>query len=140
MKPSKTQQSYFDIAKKISEFSTFHRSNIRVGCIVIYRHRIISSGFNSDKTSPIQKKYNQIRFNEDTPHSLHAEISALSSLLWRDFDIDWSQVSLYIYRERQDHSLGKSRPCPSCMRLIQDLGIRDIYYTTEEGYCHEILN
>ena len=133
-----SQKSFFDMAKKVSELSTFHKPRIRIGCLVVYGHRIIGSGFNSDKTSPVQKKYNRLRFSEESPHSLHAEISALLPLL-NNKDIDFSKVKIFTYREKQDHTLGKSRPCKSCMALIKDLGIKNIYYTTDDGYCHEVV-
>lgn len=133
-----SQKSFFDIAKKVSELSTFHRKNVKIGCLIVSGHRIISSGYNSDKTNPIQKKYNRLRFSEETPHRLHAEISALLPLL-NNKDIDFSKVKLFTYREKADHSLGKSRPCKSCMALIKDLGIKHIYYTTDDGYCHEVV-
>ena len=31
------------------------------------------------------------------------------------------------------------RPCESCMAAIKDFGIRDIYYTTNDGFVHERL-
>lgn len=133
-----SQKSFFDIAKKVSELSTFHRKNVKIGCLIVSGHRIISSGYNSDKTNPIQKKYNRLRFSEETPHRLHAEISALLPLL-NNKDIDFSKVKIFTYREKADHSLGKSRPCKSCMALIKDLGIKHIYYTTDDGYCHEVV-
>ena len=133
-----SQKSFFDIAKKVSELSTFHRKNVKIGCLIVSGNRIISSGYNSDKTNPIQKKYNRLRFSEETPHRLHAEISALLPLL-NNKDIDFSKVKIFTYREKADHSLGKSRPCKSCMALIKDLGIKHIYYTTDDGYCHEVV-
>ena len=133
-----SQKSFFDIAKKVSELSTFHRKNVKIGCLIVSGHRIISSGYNSDKTNPIQKKYNRLRFSVETPHKLHAEISALLPLL-NNKDIDFSKVKIFTYREKADHSLGKSRPCKSCMALIKDLGIKNIYYTTDDGYCHEVV-
>lgn len=30
-----------------------------------------------------------------------------------------------------------ARPCASCMQAIKDLGIREIYYTTNDGYSYE---
>ena len=133
-----SQKSFFDIAKKVSELSTFHRKNVKIGCLIVSGHRIISSGYNADKTNPIQKKYNRLRFSEETPHRLHAEIAALLPLL-NNKDIDFSKVKIFTYREKADHSLGKSRPCKSCMALIKDLGIKHIYYTTDDGYCHEVV-
>lgn len=78
---TRSQKSFFDMTKKVSELSTYHKSKIKVGCLVVYGHRIISSGFNSDKTNPIQRKYNKLRFSEDSPHKLHAEVSALLPLM-----------------------------------------------------------
>ena len=68
---------------------------------------------------------------------LHAEINCLNQI--RHLDINFSQVKLYIYRIRKDQPFGLSRPCLSCMAAIKDLGIRDIYYTTNDGYAYEKL-
>lgn len=38
---------------------------------------------------------------------------------------------------RKNQPYGMSRPCPSCMAAIKDLGIRNIYYTTNDGYIYE---
>lgn len=52
-------------------------------------------------------------------------------------DINFSKVKLYIYRSRKDQEYGLSRPCPSCMAAIKDLGIKHIYYTTNDGFAYE---
>ena len=130
----KAREAYFAAAKSVSELSNFPR--VKIGCIAVYKHKIISSGFNSRKTSPIQKKYNAYRFSADTPHCIHAEISCLKPLIGRE-DIDFKNVELFLYRETADKQLAPSRCCDSCMKLIKDLGIRHINYTTENGYCSE---
>ena len=66
---------------------------------------------------------------------LHAEINCTNSI--RHLDINFSKVKLYIYRIRKDQSFGLSRPCHSCMAAIKDLGIKDIYYTTNNGYAYK---
>lgn len=66
---------------------------------------------------------------------LHAEINCLNSI--RHLDINFSKVKLYIYRSRCDQEYGMSRPCSSCMAAIKDLGIRHIYYTTNDGFAYE---
>ena len=48
-------------------------------------------------------------------------------------DINWSNVSIYTYRELKDGTIACSRPCPACMALIKKLGIKTIYYTDECG-------
>jgi deoxycytidylate deaminase len=32
-----------------------------------------------------------------------------------------------------------ARPCQSCMAAIKDLGIKEIYYTSDEGFVYEKL-
>lgn len=133
---TKKQKSFFDAAKAVSKMSDFPR--IHIGCVVTYgNHRIISSSCNSTKTHPLQKRLNKERFDADTPHSLHAEVAALLPLL-KD-DIDFSKVEIYTYRNLANGHLSLARPCPSCMKLIKDLGIRKIWYTTDDGYACEHL-
>ena len=40
-------------------------------------------------------------------------------------------------REYKDGSLAPSRPCPSCMAMLRNLGMKRIFYTTEEGFVEE---
>ena len=49
-------------------------------------------------------------------------------------------MKLYIYRIRKDQPYGMARPCPSCMAAIKDIGIKDIYYTTNDGFSYEYLD
>lgn len=134
MELAKKDKAYFNIAKEVSELSDFPR--IKIGCCAVHKHQVISTGFNTQRTAPIQKKYNQYRFSDDTKHSCHAEISCLKSLIGRK-DIDFKNVTLYIYRVHKNGELALSRPCPSCMKLITDLGIKHIYYTNSGGFSHE---
>lgn len=68
---------------------------------------------------------------------LHAEISCINQI--KHLHINFSNVKLYIYRIRKEKDMphGMSRPCPSCMAAIKDIGIRHIYYTTDLGYAYE---
>lgn len=133
---TKRHKAYFDAAKAVSALSNHRQAHI--GAAVVYKHRIISTGYNSTRTHPLQKKYNAYRFNVDTSHTLHAELQALLPLI-KDKDIDFSKVSLYVHREHKDGSLALAKPCPSCMALIKELGIRNIYFTGEGSYISEFL-
>ena len=117
----------------ISDFSKFH-----IGCVAVYQGQIIGVGFNCNKTHPKQKFYNKYREqSENMLPKLHAEISCLNQI--RNLDINFAKVKLYIYRIRKDQPFGLARPCPSCMAAIKDLGIKEIYYTTNDGYSYEKL-
>ena len=131
---SKKDKSYFRAAQAVSTLSDFKRVN--VGAVLIYKHRIASSSCNSQRTHPLQQKLNKERFEEETPAKLHAEVSCLLPLLGNK-DIKWRDCELYVYREHKKGGLAMSRPCPSCQKLIKDLGIRIVHYTTDDGYATE---
>ena len=127
---------YFDKARQIADISDYSR--IHIGCIAVYHGQIIGIGCNTNKTHPAQKFYNRYREPSDTMlPKLHAEISCINQI--KHLDINFSKVKLYIYRIRKDQPFGLARPCPSCMAAIKDLGIRDVYYTTNDGYAYEKL-
>ena len=134
MRLSKSHRSYFKVARDVSELSDYKTHNL--GCVAVYCHKIISSGYNSYKTNPTQKRLNACRFTENTPHTVHAEIACLLPLIRRR-DIDFGRVQLYIWRNHADGTPALARPCKSCMQLISELGIRHVYYTNEGGYSHE---
>ena len=110
----------------------------KIGCIIVDKHRIISSGHNSNtKVHAIQANIDNKHFNCNCVGKIHAETSAIIPLL--KTRMDYSRATLYTYRELKDGSLAMARPCPRCMELIKQLGISRIKYTTNDGYACEWL-
>lgn len=134
-----TTEKYFEITKKVASNSDF--DSVHIGCIAVYKGNIIAKGYNSEKTHPMQRYYNKYRVLYGNPSNMlpkvHAEMKCIS--LIKGMNIDFKKVKLYIYRIRYDMPFSMARPCPACMKAIMDLGIKDIYYTTENGYAHERL-
>lgn len=131
---TKTDYRFFDKAKRVAEISDYSRTHI--GCVATYQGQVVALGCNCNKTHPRQKFYNRYRIqSEEMLPKLHAEISCLNQLA--NLDVNFSKVKLYIYRIRNDQPFGMARPCPSCMAAIRDLGIKDIYYTTNDGFSYE---
>ena len=115
-----------------------YSGNARIGCAVYYKGALLAKGHNTDKTCPLQKKYNRYRFKGmNTLDKGHAEIMALKKIRW--LDIDFSQVEVYTYRELKDGKISMSRPCESCMAFIKELKIKKIFYTTADGFAEERL-
>ena len=132
---SKTDRSFFKAAQSIS-FLSDHRC--RIGCIIVDKHRVISSGHNSDtKCHSLQAKLDEEHFNCFCTGKIHAETSAIIPLL--KTKEDYSRATIYTYREHRDGTLAMARPCARCMRLIRQLGIKKIKYTTDDGYATEYL-
>lgn len=138
---TKKQISFFNVAKTISDNSDY--SPHKIGCIVVYKGRIMSTGYNTNKTNPTQKTYNKYRkFDTDKyPAKTHAEISALSKFVNSCYglDINWKQVEIYIFRQHKNGTLALAKPCTSCMSYIKHLGIKHIHYTGNDSYIHEQL-
>lgn len=127
---------YFEKARQVAAVSDYPK--IHVGCVAVYQGQVIALGCNSNKTHPTQKFYNRFREESDVLlPKLHAEINCINQLKW--MNVNFSKVKLYIYRIGNDRDFRMARPCPSCMAAIKDLGIRDIYYTTNDGYSYEHL-
>lgn len=133
---------YFDKAKQIASVSDVRQTHI--GCVAVHQGQVVGLGCNCNKTHPIQKKYDKYReLNIEgcrgisRLHSLHAEMNCLNQL--KNLDVNFAKVKLYIYRIRKDQPYGLARPCPACMAAIKDFGIKDIFYTTNDGFSHEHL-
>ncbi len=133
----RSNHRYFKKAKCIAMTSDYIKT--QVGCVAVYQGRIIGVGCNCNKTHPAQKFYNKYRTSSDEMlPKLHAEINCINSI--KHLNINFSKVMLYIYRIRKDQPYGLARPCSSCMKAIKDIGIKSIYYTTNEGYAYEKVN
>lgn len=95
----------------------------KVGAVIIKKNRIIGLGFNRMKTHP------------RSPHDykfLHGEVDAILDCKREDL----AGASIYVYREHKNGDLALSKPCKSCMNMLELLEVRDIFYTIEDGYQH----
>lgn len=113
------------MAAKVAKQSTFKRH--RLGAVVVKGHRILSTG------------YNEVRYSKLTgKHTLHAEASAIIKLLKSGHQNDLVGSTLYVTRFTRGGRIGMARPCPSCMGLIRAVGIRNVYFTQDDGSTGEI--
>lgn len=142
---TKQIKRFFKLAKNASEFSDYTKKNIHIGSVMVYKNRVISVGYNTDKTNPIQYMYNTYRQKVDDPNRnyiadkhlpcVHAEMKCLIDT--RDLDVDWNKASLFVYRESPNGKLRNCKPCKACMKALKDRGIKHIYYTNEDGCCYK---
>lgn len=112
---------FFKLCKKLSTCSDHHQH--RLGALVCSKDKILGVGFNSLRTHP------------KSPHffkSCHAEFMAIISCSPETL----KGATLYVYRENRKGEVVNSKPCVSCMTLIQKVGIKKIYFTHEcsDGY------
>ena len=95
------------------------RSKFRLGAILVHRNSIVSVGMNSYKTHPLMAARTEWPF-------LHAEQNAI---IRAGLD-NCEGLDLYIARVLKNNTLALSKPCKVCTKLIKDVGIKNVYYST----------
>lgn len=131
---TRRQRSFFESAKAASLLSDYPKFHL--GCVVVKKSRIISSGHNSiTQYSSIQQKMDFKRFGGEHKGVCHAETAALLPLIRQRADL--SSCVVYLYREHSDGTPVVSRPCSGCMSLLRAVGIRRVFFTVDGGYAVE---
>ena len=131
---TKTDRAMFNIAKNISTLSDHPQYHL--GAVVVHKHNVISTGYNSiTKCDPIQAKMDTKRYGCECRGCLHAEIMALLPLIKSNADLSGAKV--YVYREQKNSTPAMARPCAGCMSLIRAVGIKEVAYTTNDGFAKE---
>lgn len=115
----RTKLEAFDFARQIAELSP---CNYRHGCVITDRAgRLVSFGFNSNKTHPTQARYAS-SLKQEHKIFLHAEIAALVKARHLGYN-------LYVVRVDRSGRLKPSEPCPICMMAISKAGIVNIVHS-----------
>ena len=111
-------EEYFTIAYNLALKSTL---NSKHGCIIVYKGKIISSG------------WNKCTIGKDKIFSIHAEISAISKIKrFRNQNKILENSTLYVVRISNDifdQTYKLSKPCNSCCNFIDKIGIKKIYHS-----------
>jgi tRNA(Arg) A34 adenosine deaminase TadA len=113
---------FFAIARKLSKHST--HSQHKMACVISRGRKIVGLGFNKSKTHPKSMAHYQ---------NIHAEFSAILNGCEEDLE----GCVAYVYRETKSGDLGMARPCSACYQALKRVGIKKVYYTTEQGYVEE---
>lgn len=135
-------KKFLTIARNLSELSEF--DIYRFGAVITHKDKKIASGFNSPKSHPIQKYYNE-KFksfiHSNSQHGLHAEMAALNVLknLMKNNELDVNKLEITVYRSSKDGTQKLARPCAACMAAIKEIGIPVVNYTTPHGIATEYI-
>ena len=108
---------------KAAEIAKQSNMNQKHGAIVVYKNKIIASGFN------------YICDYMNNNYSIHAEVSAISQMfhnkkLLELCDIYVVRIAPAVY----GNCLKNSKPCKSCSKFIKKYNIKNIYYSTNYYY------
>lgn len=131
-----TKTRGYEIARQASLKSDFEKCH--TGAVAIYHSRVLALGWNSEKTSSMQARYNKARGFDGYVFrsSIHAEMMVINKIKY--LDIDFSRVRLFVWRGNEYPQI--SRPCAACEKAIRDLGIKRVFYTGNNSYIEEKYN
>jgi len=137
---TKRAKKHLKHALTLAHSSTYGTKNIKIGAVLVDKRGNTYTGSNSNKSHPLQHRYNKHRFgveiHDTIGHSLHAELAAIKSAINKRVDL--TGAAIYIVRVgSKTFNFGMCRPCAACMGAILAVGITDIFYTTEQGVAHE---
>lgn len=115
-------------AAKSMALGSLHR--FRVGAVVYKGNKIIGWGYNkADKTHP--KSFHPYK-------SIHAEFDAVLEAVWKlGLKLDsrlgpfLDDYSIYVHRLKKDGSDGLAKPCQWCQKMLDQVGIKEIYYSND---------
>lgn len=127
---NKTTQKHIARALLASAESDYIRVNI--GAVIAFGSKVVSVGWNSHKSHPMQKHYNQLSGRLAPRHACHAEMAALVKAGHNDL----SGSTIYVGRYDAMGRLAMCRPCPACRLALEHRRVKDVVYTTERGIIH----
>ena len=125
---------FFKVAEAIANTSLFPR--VHIGACLVKKKAVISVGVNSQKSHPLQKRYNKFRnLDQDIHHFLHAELDALIRT-----NEDLTGAEVFVFRRNRRGELAIARPCAACAAALIDRGIKKVHYTTDIGIATEVYD
>ena len=116
----------------IQNSNSLNRAKLAASLVI--RNEIISIGYNSYKTHPLQKRFSK---NIEAIFK-HAEVDCIINALRHVDPSDLERSTLYVHRVKKltkDHdywSDGYSEPCCGCKQAINHFKIKKVVYSTEE--------
>jgi deoxycytidylate deaminase len=123
-------ERFLKIARRQCQKST---KKIKIGAVLVRKGRVLNKAHNNDKSHPLQKKLNNLRFSDEyfecCSHTQHAEFRCLVPFFNKGIDL--SDCSLFVYRENSKGQLGNCKPCPACSWMIEQLNIKRVIYIDE---------
>jgi len=108
----------FSLARRLSRKS--NHPHYKLGCVIFSKRNIIGVG------------HNQLKTHTKSPHPYHYIHAEFSAIIGVDA-ADLYGADVFVYMERRSGTIGRAKPCKTCHKMLADLGIREVHYTTETG-------
>ena len=127
-------EKYMAFTRRMAIQNSNSQNRAKLAASLVIRNEIISIGYNSYKSHPLQKRFSK---NIEAIFK-HAEVDCIVNALRHVDSSDLERATLYVYRVKKltkDHvywSDGYSEPCCGCKQAIEHFKIKKVIYSTEE--------
>lgn len=111
--------------KAATEAALLSTQKYRVGAAIYLGNRLISFGWNSQKTAPA---------NGSIFKWHHAETAALIGTS----KVELAKAVIYVVRLTKGGSKRMARPCKNCSVVLKNAGIRRAFYTNQYGLIESL--
>jgi len=104
---------------------------------ILHKKRILSIGFNSIKTHPLNLKLNFVNKKNDPINNVvgtHSELSAVIKLGQEECD----GLILVNTRVNRKNEIDFSMPCSGCLSFIKPLNFKKVFFTNKYGDFEEL--
>ena len=134
-------KKYMSFTRRMAIQNKNSQQKVKLAASLVFQNEIISVGYNSLKTHPMQKRFSK---NIEAIFK-HAEVDCIVNALRYVDPADLERTTLYVYRVKKltkDHeywSDGYSEPCSGCKQAINHFKIKKVVYSTDEDYVYEEL-
>ena len=120
MKLSKSEEAFLSVARYFAGKSSSRRKH---GAVVVKSGRVIGTGYNKDRNSPLFVSPEHIK----THCSRHAELEAIRDASW-----NVKGAAIYVARVNNQGKDRNSKPCGLCEVIIKETQIKKVIYTESE--------
>lgn len=132
-------KKYMEMTRRLA-INNKNNIKMKLAASLVIRNEVISIGFNSDKSHPLQAKFGK---NSEAIFK-HAEVDCIINALKHVDEDDLKKATLYVYRVKRaekghkDWTDGISKPCKGCSNAIEHFGIKKVIYSTEDDGVFEM--
>ncbi len=121
---SKKTGRYLDLARNMAHNSLY--AKLRHGAVLVKGGSVINVSFNKDNFSSIGSRFR-------APHRGHATAHAELGCVLGISRSATSGADLYVCRINREGDFRYSKPCSMCHDVMKHVGIKRVYYTTNDG-------
>ncbi len=120
---SKKIERYFSLARNVAGNSPYGK--IRHGAVLVKGGSVINAAFNKDNYTSFGTRF---REKHRGPATVHAEIGCVLGLA----RTVTTGSDLYVCRINRNGEFRNSKPCTMCHEALRHVGVKRVFYTTND--------